>query len=455
MFHWFLSLLLLTYVWRVQDIFPILGKLQLLSLATVGALGFSIVAGNFSYLADRGRHSVYKLAIFLLILAILSVPAGIFDGNSFRFLTEDHIKTVLFMTLIVTGLKSVGQVRKFASIQVLGAFIYCGVVVMRARMVNGRMIGVAYYDANDIGMLCVCILPIAVTMLRKGTPNHLRMLGLATLPVLLLALAKTGSRGGFLGLIAVGIFMLMRFDSFTKGARMATVITALLGLSIFGGDQYWALMKTMLNPSEDYNMKEETGRKEVWKRGMGYMIRRPILGVGAANFYVAEGTLSEIAKRQEFGKGLKWSTAHNSFVQIGAELGVFGLIAFILMLRAAYKSTVPPSRPANFRNEQLQATDALGRALGCAMVGFLVTGFFLSQGYGALLYTLLGMIVAYDFARRAEAAQLVTAGDAPATQQTSRVPLGRGGLIVGNQFNGIRGAGQLRPIDRIAFNRSL
>jgi len=81
-------------------------------------------------------------------------------------------------------------------------------------------------------------------------------------------------------------------------------------------------MHTIIKPEEDYNRTAEEGRVKIWKRGIGYMMLHPVFGVGAANFPVAEGTISPLAGRTEVGLGVKWGAAHDSFVQIGAELGI-------------------------------------------------------------------------------------------------------------------------------------
>ena len=170
-------------------------------------------------------------------------------------------------------------------------------------------------------------------------------------------------------------------------------------LNIFGGEQYWAIMSTLLNPKADYNWSAseggaETGRMEVWKRGMGYMRQRPVFGVGARNFSVAEGTISEQAAMQEYGKGFKWSEAHNSFVQVAAELGVFGLLSFLLQLWFAFKSLRIIQKKATGPPAEVAGTRSLAQALTGSLIGYVVAGFFLSQGYSAFLYVILGMVVA-------------------------------------------------------------
>lgn len=128
----------------------------------------------------------------------------------------------------------------------------------------------------------------------------------------------------------------------------------------------------------------------VWGRGMGYMADNPILGVGANAFPIAEGMISEISERQRYGIGLKWSAAHNSFVQIGAELGVPGLLAFVFLL---YSGITAAWRVGRRHPGVDRTVKSLGQAVVGAFVGFTVSGFFLSHGYSVFLYAMLGTTV--------------------------------------------------------------
>jgi O-antigen ligase len=126
---------------------------------------------------------------------------------------------------------------------------------------------------------------------------------------------------------------------------------------------------------------------DIWKRGLGYMVTHPLLGVGASAFSSAEGTLAPQAARQQRGIGFKWSEAHNSFIEIGAELGVLGLVLFVSLLAAGFRTLAPirrgPQGPPAF----------LAQALTASLLSYAVSGFFLSAAYWAYLYALLGMIV--------------------------------------------------------------
>ena len=61
-----------------------------------------------------------------------------------------------------------------------------------------------------------------------------------------------------------------------------------------------------------------------------------VFGVGPNNFGTAEGRLSPFADRQQYGIGVRWNAPHNSFIQVGAELGVPGLVLFVGMIASTF-----------------------------------------------------------------------------------------------------------------------
>jgi O-antigen ligase len=414
-FHTLLACLLLTYVWRVQDFFPLLSKIKIVTLVSAAALLVYVIRGDARHFGAVARHPAFRPAVLMLALMVLSVPGGVYPGYSFRFILEDHIKTLLVAAMLATGVQASSQVDRLAAVHVLGALLYSVMIALMFDIgPNGRLAGLAYYDANDVGMLLVATLPLTVYFLRPAAPTWQRLLALVGAAFALLTIVKTGSRGAFLGLLAVTAAMLFGFTAFSARVRAGSVAAIAAGMLALGSQQYWAMMGTLLNPQADYNWVggEQSGRMEVWKRGMGYMADNPVLGVGANAFWVAEGRLSEMAALQQYGIGMKWSAAHNSFVQIGAELGVIGLVAFCVMLARAVltahrlRALAPGATPDEV---------ALGQALAASLVGYAVAGFFLSQAYSVFLYSVVAMIVAlhHVVAARAPLAVPAPAGTAP------------------------------------------
>lgn len=392
---WLVAGSLLAYVWRIQDIFPIFATTKYPLLITGGILAVYFLDEDNRRKIDTIKHPITKTVGVLIILIAISIPTSLWRGFSFNSFTQDYLRNILLMAILIASVRGFRDLEKYALWFLIGGAIFNQYVQREVSVgMNGRLIGVAYYDANDLGMLIVASIPLLLYFLVRGRP-WVRIFAFLSLALFVLVFLKTGSRGGFLGLVAVGAYLLFQFHAVSKAARFATVATVTLLMMSFAGEQYWGTIKTIFNPQDDYNMQEETGRMEIWKRGVGYMIQRPITGVGFQAFPVAEGTISEEAQRQAYGMGFKWSAAHNSFVQIGAELGVGGLVAFVVLL---WKAFFTARRLGKRRNPDGTVPDeaVLGQALAGTIVGYAICGFFLSQAYACMALMLFAMIVALD-----------------------------------------------------------
>jgi putative inorganic carbon (HCO3(-)) transporter len=225
-----------------------------------------------------------------------------------------------------------------------------------------------------------------------------RVLSLGIALLFMLTIARTGSRGAFLGLIAVGAYVLLSFRTIRPSVRLGVVGVCASLLIVATSTSFWSHMETILNPTADYNWvgNDDQGRMSIWKRGLQYAEDRPLNGVGVASFNIAEGTISPLARRQEYEKGLKWSSPHNSFVQVLAEMGLPGIVLFVAMLIAGFRSASRLARASIRRGAEARRYGELARAHVAAIAGYAVAGFFLSQAYAPYLYFVLGMIIALD-----------------------------------------------------------
>ena len=93
------------------------------------------------------------------------------------------------------------------------------------------------------------------------------------------------------------------------------------------------------------------------------------------------------------GRGFKWSVAHNSFVETGAELGVPGLAVFIAMLIVTGTTLARISPRGRFAPWISRREMALAQMLIGSLIAFTVAGIFVSAEYFAYLYFLLALAV--------------------------------------------------------------
>lgn len=394
---------LLTVVWRFQDLFPILAKIQTPTLAAVGSLMSYFVTKDRARKLKTIRHPITTLALFTFIWMLLSIPGGVYPGLSFGFIFKDHIKTLLMFVIIAASIRTMMDAERLVRVHIAGCLIYSLYVLAKVQVgSDGRFGELFYYDANGLGLILATTLPFVIFYTRPGAAVYWRLAALAACGVIVVTMMKTGSRGGFLALLATGLFLLVGFRAISARTRIASIAIVVVLFLAVGSNKYWQMMGTLLHPESDYNWagKDETGRMEVWKRGIGYTLQYPVFGVGADAFPIAEGTISPLAERQSMGVGLKWSAAHNSFVQVAAELGFPGLVMFVLVLYQIFRSLAVVARRARKPGGRgggdpgAHPDDAaLAQILMASTVAYIVAGFFLSEAYSPFLYSLMGIVV--------------------------------------------------------------
>jgi len=84
-----LGLTVLCFVWRLQEVFPLVGRVRLPTLAGVAAVGFYLVSPDRRRRFADIRHPIVTTVLVLLGLAVLSVPGSLWPGKSFSFITQD------------------------------------------------------------------------------------------------------------------------------------------------------------------------------------------------------------------------------------------------------------------------------------------------------------------------------------------------------------------------------
>jgi len=386
-----------TAVGRLHELFPVLGYLKPALLAS--ALGLGIYA-----LQQRGPRNVLRLRsrattclLGLILWGALSVPGALNQGLAFQSWTN-YLQTVLMCLLVAGSVRDPRDVERLGLVYFAVTVVYTVVVLSRFQLGadDWRLGRLYYYDANDFATLIVTAMPFGLYFVLSRRSVPLRLLALAGLAPLAVGLIRSGSRGGFLAFLALVAFVLLRLTTIPARTRLAGLVLIVAVTFGTASDQYWAQMQTIISPKRDYNMTSEEGRVQIWERGIGYMTGNPVFGVGLRNFQVAEGTISLQARRAERGLGVRWGAAHNTFVQIGAELGFPGLLLFVALLAYAFRALGRAAR--RFRTEEYAGTEAsrLAQTVMAALVGFVVGGFFLSLAYADLFYTLVALSIGLD-----------------------------------------------------------
>jgi O-antigen ligase len=417
------ALILFTYVWRLQDAFPILGKLQLPAIALLAAGIYFISTKQPIRRVRLIKGPTWNLVLALTVIMAIGVPFSLWVGHSATFVLKGMLPNVLFLLLVATSVRTIRDVEWFALVNLYGALVYTTVISLFFRVGgDGRLGGLIFYDANDFALVMVCTIPFAVYFLGKGQRRSRRIAALLTMAMILTAMVKSGSRGGFIGLIAVMLYVLLRYRAIPSRVRLAVTVAGIALFLGFASDKYWTSMGTILHPQSDYNYKDDVGRVEVWQRGIGYIVPNPVVGVGVSAYPLAEGGSDLALALAAQGRGFKWSVAHNSFLETGAELGFPGAFVFIAILVVTGFGLTRLSPRGKWARWISRREMALAQMLIGALVGFSVAGFFVSAEYFAYLYFILGLAVGLTKIVRLRAAATPTQRPQINVRLASRTP---------------------------------
>jgi O-antigen ligase len=327
------------------------------------------------------------------VLGAFSIPLGIWPSNSALFFVNVLIPMLLLFICASAALVD----RETAKLCLIALVLCAGADALYllsglAPVMAGRpYIGVGF-DPNDSAALFVLAFPFAITFGPGG--GRMRWLGFAMAGLLVAGVMKTGSRGGVIGLVVVALALIARAGPRRRLTYLTAVAICGVGVALTANDTLIERMGTIAQPNADYNVTDREGRLQVWTRGLGYLVTHPVLGIGLDNFETAEGVLSGKINQ---GYGVRYTAAHNAFIQIGAELGAFGLIAFVVALWSAARGCRRVLRAAardHAKHPQLADDETrFAGAAFCALLGVATTGFFLSLAYNPIMLFALAACV--------------------------------------------------------------
>jgi len=409
-----------------------LGALHPALLLFAFAAGYAFITPGALVRESPLRYWPPRVMLALLVLACLSAAFGISLGGSATFILTDYVKVIIYAFLLIAVIRGTSDLAMFVLAYVVssGVLVWMAVFIFRLQMTSegmARLSNMYTYDANDLGCVLITGLPLTVLAFQTSRTRG-KILSGAILAGVGLAVARSGSRGAFLGLAVVGLAILVMLKEVPAPRRVAFVGAVVVALLFAAPKGYWDQMATIFQPTQDYNWTERDGRKQIWERGMHYMWTHPLFGVGIANFGRAEGTISELAKNFQPGEaGIRWAAPHNSFIQAGAELGIPGLVLWSSLVFGGIAACIRLRKRlpgAWLHGDQEQRFLYLTSVyLPISFLGFAVTAFFVSFAYLDPIYILAAYVVGLH---RSVYVKLRQAGAPPTGAQPARPGRGVG-----------------------------
>lgn len=293
-------------------------------LALALALLAVVISGRF-----RRWHVLHVAALLFVIwaggvLLIVYNPAVI--PKKFWTFVQLFLMLWMIWELAPSRQRQLGLLTAY----VLGAYVAAVDTIMLYRREAGelRRFAAGGGDPNDLAMTLALALPMAWYL---GMTYHrpiLRWVCRGFLPVGIVALGLTGSRGGMLAAI-VGLLIVPLSMTKLSPGRLATAI-AILTISGALAVAYVpdTIVQRLSTTGSEVEQVRFGGRFKLWVAGLRAFTYKPVIGYGTAGFIPAItprlGPMSQVA--------------HNSFLSVLVEEGLVGLLLYLLMIVAVFRA---------------------------------------------------------------------------------------------------------------------
>ncbi|HYW30583.1 MAG TPA: O-antigen ligase family protein [Gemmatimonas sp.] len=334
-------------------------------------------------------------------IAILGAPFGLSLGASGAFVLDAYIRVLILFFILVVAIRTIDDLYLlvWAFVLATATLALLALTVMKVSSGFGgtRVEASSLYDANDLGMIFMSTVPLCILLIetsgRKG-----RVIATLSIGLIGAATAVTGSRGAFIGMMLVLPALFLTMGHVSAAKRGGLIVFLLLGLVVGAPDGYWDRIATIFEIGQDYNVTDPYGRVEVAKRGVGYMLGRPLFGVGVDNFPRAEFTISPLAQNALAGGLVRAIAPHNTYVQVGAEMG---LVALALWLSIILKAIVGLRSNARAIRRRIRIEGPTFEAhflskcfvyFPVTFLAFAVTSYFVSHAYSPPFYILSALL---------------------------------------------------------------
>ena len=317
---------------------PVFQPILVLAIASL-VLGFA-----------RGRLRLRWTPVYLLVLGLLAVGGlsllAVGGGEVGITTLVDFSKDIVFLAVVLVWVGSnrslkvatgvlVVTLASLAALSVIQEYVFANsTYFLGLSNVDTAQPGAATlrhtgpeFDANFWARSLVVVLPIAMSWLALAKQNLTRWMAGGAAVAIGFGIYLTQSRGGLIAAgAAVAIWLVMAGRPYIRWLVLAPVVLAVL-LAIPGVGSRLVTLTDFDGVEQGAGDPSLQGRVGAQRAGVGMFLDYPILGIGFGEF---RETVPEFQRK--LGIQAEVLDAHNLYLEIAAETGVIGLVAWGLFI---------------------------------------------------------------------------------------------------------------------------
>lgn len=335
------------------------------------------ILSKFNFIEKSNKQ--LKYIIYFIVLLACYIPFA--HNNRFAYNTVlNMVMYVPFIISVIACVKTMDRLRNLLfwcnclMIYIAGYSLFHG----------GLGPGNYFNDENDLSLYVNMWLPFNYFLFFEEKNKVKKIIYLTGILIGLLSIVNSFSRGGFIGLLAVGGVIWL----FSSKKVLSSVIIAMAALILlfFADEAYWKEMSTVTDTKES----TATARIESWKSAWNMFIDNP-LGVGGNNFQVRFPEY----QTKWFKRGMWGRVAHSLWFTLLPEMGLLGVYIYFALLYTNMKDILYlKALKLKQESEESDYFYCLSLAFIASFAGYFASGTFLSVLYYAHYWYLIGILIA-------------------------------------------------------------
>ncbi len=213
---------------------------------------------------------------------------------------------------------------------VLGAYVavFDTILIFRREAGALRRFAAGGGDANDLAMILALGIPMAWYLGTTHRRPLVRWICRGYLPVTLVGVGLTGSRGGMIATTVALLILPLSMVKLSPGRLAGAIAILIISGALAVAYTPETLIQRLATTGAEVEGGHLGGRGRLWVAGWNAFSQRPMVGYGTGGFRAAiEPMLGDEAQ-----------VAHNSFLSVLVEEGIIGFVFYMTMLGAVVRS---------------------------------------------------------------------------------------------------------------------
>ena len=304
------------------------------------------------------------------------------------------LKALVIFFVVMNALRTPQQLRSYILLFLVAFLIWPARGTLTNYVTGNRYFGRAiwngvYANPNDLAAITLLVLGLTLAIATVKTQNpRVRRAAIALVPVAVLIILLTQSRGAFIGLlVGFGPTVLSRMRRRPTIAGPVLIVIVLAAALVpatawhrFGGITSAGRAEST-READKYSAVAEASaeqRIEILKNGWHIFMDHPLLGVGI-------GCYNEANAR--YAPKLGHRDAHNTYISLGAEMGIPGLLLWLGLVGSVLGQVRRQRKSIEADDRTIQIVWLERAIIGCLAAAIFATYFGVT-----IFYLLLGTL---------------------------------------------------------------